>query len=108
VGRAATLLFVLLGLVAAGWQGWNRQHPSAKAELETGAGREAAFELTQASDQLYLTYRWAGTYDGPDLKNFRDLQLGRADDTGFCIQVVKDAKVFRLVGPGGKPEPGRC
>ena len=76
--------------------------------MERSAGRAAAFELTEAGDQLYLTKKWADTYNGPDLRNFKDLQLMRADETGFCIQVVKEAQVFRLVGPGGKPEPGRC
>src|SRR5437773_4797173 len=75
VGRAATLVFVLAGLVTSGWQAWNHHRPSAKAVLETGTGREAAFELHSAGDQLDLTYKWAGTYDGPDLKNFKDLQL---------------------------------
>jgi hypothetical protein len=108
VGRAAVTLFVLLGLVASGFQFVHRLHPKHTTPMESSAGREASDELTQAGDQLYLTYKWAQTYDGPDLKNFRDLQLVRADDFGFCIQVVKDGDVFRLVGPGGKPEPGRC
>ncbi len=76
--------------------------------METAAAKQAVTELKDAGDQLYLTKKWADTYDGPDLKNFPDLQLVRADEAGFCIQVVKDAQVFRLVGPGGKPERGRC
>ena len=108
MGRAATLLLVLAGLAASGFQFFHRTHPSATSAIGRGAGLSAADELTQAGDQLYLTYKWAGTYNGPDLKNFADLQLYRADEHGFCIQVVKEAQVFRLVGPGGVPEPGHC
>jgi hypothetical protein len=108
VRRAAVFVFVLLGLVASGYKFFHQTHPAAKTVMETGAGAEASGELKTAGDQLYLTYKIAGTYDGPDLRNFADLQLYRADDTGFCIQVVKDARVFRLVGPGGAPEPGHC
>jgi hypothetical protein len=108
VGRAVVFLVVVLGLGLSVFQFVNQRNASAKVGMETSAGREAAAELTDAGNQLYLTYRWAQTYDGPDLRNFRDLQLVRADDFGFCIQVLKDATVFRLVGPGGKPEPGRC
>jgi hypothetical protein len=110
VGRAAALLFVLFGLVASGWTAVHRHHEPqrAKALLETPAGAAAAAELKDAGDQLYLTKRWADTYDGPDLKNFRDLTLVHADDDSFCLEVVKEGHVFRLVGPGGKPEPARC
>ncbi len=82
--------------------------PKAKALLATGAGIAAAAELRDAGDQLYLTKRWADTYDGPDLKNFAGLTRVRADDNGFCLEVVRDGHVFRLVGPGGRPEPARC
>ena len=109
MGRAATLVVVLCGLVASGWTAVQRHlAPSEKTLIETAAGVAAAAELEDAGDQLYLTYRWAKTYDGPDLKNFKDLTLVRADDHGFCLEVVKDGHVFRLVGPGGKPEPARC
>ena len=64
VGRAATLVFVLAGLVTSGWQAWNHHRPSAKAVLETGAGREAAFELHSAGDQLDLWHRVRGRNDG--------------------------------------------
>jgi hypothetical protein len=106
--RAVVFMLILAGLVASGFKFFHQTHPAAKAVMEAGAGAAAASELKQAGDQLYLTYKLAGTYDGPDLKNFADLQLYRADDTGFCIQVVKDAQVFRLAGPGHVPEPGHC
>ena len=70
--------------------------------------RAAGYDPARLPPGQYLTKKWADTYNGPDLRNFKDLQLLRADETGFCIQVVKEAQVFRLVGPGGKPEPGRC
>ena len=108
VGRAAGLLFVLAGLVASAFAFVHHVQAPRKGTMETAAAKQAVTELTEAGDQLYLTKKWAGTYDGPDLKNFRGLQLVRADDAGFCIQVVKDARVFRLVGPGGSAEPGRC
>lgn len=99
---------MLAGLALSAFQFANRQHRPAKTAMQQGAGRDAAAELNAAGDQLYLTYKWAQTYDGPDLRNFPDLQLYRADDSGFCIQVVKEGDVFRLVGPGGSPEPGHC
>ncbi|MDX6412089.1 MAG: hypothetical protein QOE91_1605, partial [Gaiellaceae bacterium] len=34
--------------------------------------------------------------------------LAHADWDRFCIPVVKDGYAFRLNGPGGVPEPGRC
>ena len=109
VGRAATMIFVLFGLVASGWSFVQHQRtPKDKALMEQPAGIAAAAELKDAGDQLYLTKRWADTYDGPDLKNFKDLQLVQADVNGFCLQVVKEGHVFRLVGPGGRPEPGSC
>jgi hypothetical protein len=95
VGRAAAMMLVLCGLIASGWGFYQHHHPKTKALLDTG-------------NQLYLTKKWADTYDGPDLKNFKDLTLVRASDTNFCIEVVKDASVFRLIGPGGVPEPGTC
>jgi len=101
-------VFVLAGLGASAFQFVHRTQARPKGVMEHGAGLDAATELKLAGDQLYLTYKWAGTYSGPDLKNFRGLQLYRADERGFCIQVVKDAQVFRLVGPGGSPEPGHC
>ena len=76
--------------------------------MESAAGVAAAAELREAGDQLYLTKRWADTYDGPDLKNFKDLTLVRANDTSFCLEVSKEGFVFRLIGPGGTPEPGQC
>lgn len=79
-----------------------------KTLLQTTAGVAAAAELKDAGAQLYLTKHWADTYDGPDLKNFKDLTRVRADDNGFCLEVVKDGHVFRLIGPGGSPEPARC
>src|SRR5260370_14634595 len=103
MGRAAILLLVLAGLVASGFQFMHRTHPAAKTVMQAGAGAAAASELKQAGDQLYLTYKFAGTYNGPDLKNFPDLQLYRADNTGFCIQVVKEGAVFPLALPGGGP-----
>jgi len=108
VGRAAGLLFVLAGLIASAFAFVHHMQTPPKGTMETVAAKAAVAELKDAGDQLYLTKKWAGTYDGPDLKNFRDLQLVRADDFGFCIQVVKEAQVFRLVGPGREPEPGRC
>ena len=76
--------------------------------MDSPAAHAAARELRYAGEQLYLTKRTADTFDGPDLRNFRDLQLVHVDDETFCIQVVKDGAVFRLRGPGGGPEPGRC
>ena len=110
MGRAATLVFVLLGLIASGRTAFQRHvaPQQEKALLETSAGVAATAELKDAGDQLYLTKRWADTYDGPDLKNFADLTIVRADDNAFCLEVVKGGHVFRLVGPGGRPEPGRC
>jgi hypothetical protein len=108
MGRAVVFMLILAGLMASGFKFFHQTHPSAKTVMEHGVGASAAAELKDAGDQLYLTYKFAGTYDGPDLKNFADLQLYRADDTGFCIQVVKEAQVFRLIGPGGMPEPGHC
>jgi hypothetical protein len=108
VGRAAGLLFVLAGLIASAFAFVHHLQAPPKSTMETAAAKEAVAELKDAGNQLYLTKKWADTYDGPDLKNFRDLQLVRADDFGFCIQVVKDAQVFRLIGPGRGPEPGRC
>jgi hypothetical protein len=109
MGRPAILVLVLGVFVASGW-GWvqrfNAQPRS--AAREQGARAAAVPELREAGDQLYLTKRAANTYDGPDLKNFPGLQLVRADWQGFCIQVVKDEYAFRLIGPGGVPEPGRC
>ena len=109
VGRAATLVVILCALVASGW-GWvQRFHAPPRSALSEQAARAAATpELKEAGDQLYLTKRWADTFDGPDLKNFPGLQLVRADWQGFCIQVVKDGYAFRLIGPGGVPESGRC
>jgi hypothetical protein len=109
MGRAATLLLVLCALVASGW-GWiQRFHPLPRSgHSEQKARGEATAELTEAGDQLYLTKKWADTYDGPDLKNFPGLELVHADWQGFCIHVVKDGYAFRLSGPGGAPEPGRC
>jgi hypothetical protein len=108
VGRAAVFILVLLGLVASGWGAVKKHTAPPTPLLERPFARAAAAELKDAGDQLYLTYRWAQTYDGPDLKNFKDLRLVRADHTGFCIEVVKEGHVFRLVGPGGRPELGRC
>jgi len=108
VGRAAGFLFVLAGLIASAFGFVHHVQAPPKGTMETVAAKQAVTELKDAGDQLYLTKKWADTYDGPDLKNFPDLQLVRADDAGFCIQVVKDTRVFRLVGPGGQPEPGRC
>lgn len=109
MGRAAILGFVLCALVASGW-GWvQRLHTQPRSAAgEQGARAAALPELREAGDQLYLTKRAANTYDGPDLKNFPGLQLVRADWQGFCIQVVTDGYAFRLIGPGGVPESGRC
>jgi hypothetical protein len=109
VGRAATLLVVLCALVASGWGWYQRFHAPPKSVVREHAARTAATEeLNEAGGQLYLTKKWAGTFDGPDLKNFPDLELVHADWQGFCIHVVKDGYAFRLSGPGGVPEPGRC
>ena len=108
VGRAAGLLFVLAGLIASAFAFVHHVQAPPKGTMENAAAKQAVAELKDAGDQLYLTKKWAGTFDGPDLKDFRDLQLVRADDFGFCIQVVKNAQVFRLIGPGRDPEPGRC
>jgi hypothetical protein len=109
MGRAAAMILVLCGLISSGW-GFVQHHkaPQKRAPIDTTAGVAAAAELKDAGDQLYLTKRWADTYDGPDLKNFQDLTLVHADDTTFCLQVVKEEYVFRLLGPGGVPEPGTC
>jgi hypothetical protein len=107
--RAAAMVFVVLGLIASGRGFLQHRKPHAPTTpIETAAGQAAVFELKQAGDQLYLTKQWADTYDGPDLKNFKDLTLVRATDTDFCLQVAKESYVFRLVGPGGSPEPGAC
>jgi hypothetical protein len=106
--RVLALLFVAAGLVASGWTGWQKLAEGHAGTMETRAAHEAAIELRDAGEQLYLTKEWADTYDGPDLKNFPGVQLMHADYDDFCIQVVKDAQVFRLTGPGGYPEPGRC
>lgn len=108
VGRVAAFVFVLFGLVASGWTAVQRHSAPAKPLMEEPFAVAAAAELKDAGDQLYLTKQWADTYDGPDLKNFKDLQRVRADDYGFCLLVVKNGHTFRLVGPGGKPEPGLC
>jgi hypothetical protein len=108
MARAAAMMFVLCGLIASGWGFWQHQHPKQKALMESLTGQAAAAELKDAGDQLYLTKRWADTYDGPDLKNFKDLRRVRANDTSFCLEVVKGGSVFRLIGPGGVPEPGTC
>jgi hypothetical protein len=108
MGRAAALLLVLCALVASGW-GWVQHfHAPPTGGLEQAARATATAELREAGDQLYLTKRWADTFDGPDLKNFPGVQIVRADWQGFCIQVVKDGYAFRLIGPGGVPEPGNC
>jgi hypothetical protein len=106
--RAAAFVLTVCALVASGFGYVNDRNSKPKGVMEAGPGREAARELDRAGRQLYLTKQFADTYNGPDLKNFRDLQLIRADHLGFCIQAVKGAQVFRLLGPGGKPEPGRC
>jgi hypothetical protein len=109
MGRAAAMMLVLCGLIASGW-GFvqhHKAHPK-QAPINTAAGQLAAAELKDAGDQLYLTKRWADTYDGPDLKNFKDLKLVRASDTSFCLEVAKEGYVFRLIGPGGVAEPGTC
>jgi hypothetical protein len=108
VGRATAFLFVLFGLAASGWTAVQRHTAPPKPLMEQPFAVAAAAELQDAGQQLYLTKQWADTYDGPDLKNFQDLERVRADDYGFCLQVVKEGHEFRLVGPGGKPEPGRC
>jgi hypothetical protein len=110
MGRAATLVLMLGALVASsGWGWYQRFHVPPKSAVREQAARAAATdELKEAGDQLYLTKSWADTFDGPDLKNFRDLTLAHADWHGFCIHVVKDGYAFRLIGPGGVPEPGRC
>jgi hypothetical protein len=106
--RVTTMMLVLCGLIASGWGFVQHRNPPKKTAMETAAGVAAAAELKDAGDQLYLTKRWADTYDGPDLKNFKDLTLVWANDTSFCIQVVKDSVVYRLLGPNGAPEPGTC
>lgn len=104
MGRAATMVLALCGLIASGW-GFVQHHnpPKRKAPMESAAGVAAAAELKEAGDQLYLTKR-----DGPDLKNFKGLTRVRANDTSFCLEVVKEGFAFRLVGPGGRTESGRC
>jgi hypothetical protein len=108
MGRAAAFLFVLLGLVGSGWGAFKHHTASPTPLMERPFAVVAVAELEDAGDQLYLTYRWADTYDGPDLKNFKDLQVVRADDYGFCLQVVKGGHVFNLTGPGGKAQLGAC
>ena len=109
MGRAATLVLVLCALVASGW-GWVQrfQAPPRSAVRERAARDAATAELKEAGDQLYLTKKWADTFEGPDLTNFPGMRLVHADWHGFCIQVVNDGYVFRLIGPGGVPEPGTC
>jgi hypothetical protein len=108
VGRAAAFLLVLLGLIGSGWGAFKHHTAPPTPLIERPFAVVALAELKDAGDQLYLTYRWAQTYDGPDLKNFKDLQIVRADDHGFCLQVVKGGHVFSLTGPGGKPVLGAC
>lgn len=109
MGRAATMFLVLCGLIASGWGFYQHHTPQEKkAPMDSAAGVAAAKQLKEAGDQLYLTKRWADTYDGPDLTNFKGLKRVRADDTIFCLETVKEGFVFRLIGPGGVPEPGTC
>ena len=106
--RLCGLLLIAAGLLASAWTGWQKVDKGHRGTMDTRAAAAAAIQLREAAKQLYLTKQWADTYDGPDLKNFPDVQLVQADDDDFCIQLVKEAQVFRLTGPGGLPEPGRC
>lgn len=110
MGRAAAMFLVLCALIGCGWGAYQRYvaPPQKKAPMESAAGVAAAAQLKEAGEQLYLTKRWADTYDGPDLKNFKGLSIVHADDTRFCLETVKEGFVFRLIGPGGFPEPGTC
>jgi hypothetical protein len=108
VGRAAAFLLVVLGLAGSGWGAFKHHTAPPTPFMDRPFAIAAVTELEDAGDQLYLTYRWAQTYDGPDLKNFKDLRIVRADDYGFCIQVAKSGHAFSLTGPGGKPVLGAC
>lgn len=101
------MMLVLCGLIACGW-GFYQHHnpPQKKAPMESAAGVAAAAELREAGDQLYLTKRWADTFDGPDLKNFRDLTLVRANDTSFCLEGREGGLRVPAGRPGRRPRAG--
>jgi len=112
MGRAAGFLLVLGGLVLSLWTGYRHlATPRAEAErtpMAQGEGAQATSALTSAGGQLNFVKHEVGTYDGPDMKNWKHVVLIRADDQHYCIE---------WVGPSGKlyakteataPYLGRC
>jgi len=110
VGRAAVTVLALTALVASGWafvKNGGHLHKGGSVALLDGA-EAVDIELQAAASQMLQAKIAAGSFQGVELRHFRNLTIARADDYRYCLQVGSGAAARHLAGPGGTPQRGAC
>jgi hypothetical protein len=65
--------------------------------------------LQTAALVVERTHQITGTYAGVGVQDENGLRLARADANGYCLELTwVDKTVWRVRGPGGRPEQGAC
>lgn len=109
--RTYLMLGITIAAVAVG--GWRMLVPGADSgsgevarEVSTLVGQVTSASFTAAQASLDAQRTATGSYAGAPVA--APLTLVRADETSYCLQLVKGVVAQHLTGPGGTPQTGAC
>jgi len=107
--------YLMLGITIAAvvFGGWRMLVPGADSgssevasEVSTLIGQATSASFTAAAASLDAQRTATGSFAGAPLTP--PFTLVRADETSYCVQLVKGLVAQHLVGPGGTPQSGAC
>lgn len=103
---ALRLISLLVSLVVLGFLATtmrDRLSPDTESSASPQSLLQTAGMILERSHQI------TGTYAGAVIEGDSALRLVSADASGYCLQLEwVDRSIYRLRGPGGRPEPGAC
>lgn len=109
VVRAAIFLALLAALAASGWTLVQKNfRPTPPSGTLPTAAEIAVSELESAAGVLERYHKLFLTYSDANLELFRGLRVAQAGESSYCLEVARDAGIWRLAGPGGTVAAGAC
>jgi hypothetical protein len=106
---------ITIGLVLAAlaFGGWRMVLPGADSasndideSVSTMLSTVVKAQFTGAQASLDAQRMATGSYAGAVVQ--APIELVRADESSYCVQLEQGVELQHLAGPGGTPQPGRC